>query len=558
MTTCAVYARKSTDDTDRNEEARSTARQVAHATEYAQAHGWTVNPAHVYVDEGVSGAEWGPRRRGLNRLLAAVANGHPPFEVLIVSELSRLGRDTVRVPYTIQQIEDGGVAIHGYLSGQRITVDTEVGEMQTMLHSLAASYERRRAKQRSHDALLQRARAGHVANGVCFAYRNEPVLIGGRRAHSRRVIVPDEAVVVVRIFELCAAGAGYGKIAHVLNEQGAAAPSPRRPGRRHSWSTTTVRDALMREAYRGQITWNKRRREMRQGRCAVSRRVESEWVTRTDESLRIVSEALWTAAHERLASTRALYFARTNGVAHRDRAIPGTESPYLLAGFLTCGACGGTMFAHRNGPARFSYLCTHYHVRGRAVCKNGLGAAKDLADENVISAVERDLLNVPVLETALFKAMALVQPPRERDATKGLRADLIKLEASITRLAVAVAEGGDMRALVDEMRQRERRRTTLVAEVSALEREAASRRDPGVATHALDVMREAISDLRGTLRQDVPSARRTLRSLLAGRLVFTPQEREGERFYAFEGPGTVQTLITGALRSLPKALAAPR
>jgi DNA invertase Pin-like site-specific DNA recombinase len=31
----AIYARKSTDDSDRNEEARSTTRQIERATEYA-------------------------------------------------------------------------------------------------------------------------------------------------------------------------------------------------------------------------------------------------------------------------------------------------------------------------------------------------------------------------------------------------------------------------------------------------------------------------------------------------------------------------------------------
>ena len=53
----AIYARKSSDDSDRNEEARSTTRQVERATEYALAKGWTVDPRHVYVDDAVSGAE---------------------------------------------------------------------------------------------------------------------------------------------------------------------------------------------------------------------------------------------------------------------------------------------------------------------------------------------------------------------------------------------------------------------------------------------------------------------------------------------------------------------
>ena len=48
----AIYARKSTDDSDRNEETRSTTRQVERATEYARAKGWTVDPRHDYVRSG--------------------------------------------------------------------------------------------------------------------------------------------------------------------------------------------------------------------------------------------------------------------------------------------------------------------------------------------------------------------------------------------------------------------------------------------------------------------------------------------------------------------------
>src|SRR5215472_13873809 len=97
----AIYARKSTDDSDRNAEARSTRRQIEGATAYARAKGWTVDPRYVFVDENTSGAEW-TRRPGFNALLAAL-DPHPPFGVVIVSELSRIGRDTVRTPAAVMR-----------------------------------------------------------------------------------------------------------------------------------------------------------------------------------------------------------------------------------------------------------------------------------------------------------------------------------------------------------------------------------------------------------------------------------------------------------------------
>jgi len=56
----AVYARKSTDQ-NVADEAKSVLRQIDHAHQYAARKGWTVSEAHVYVDDGVSGAEFANR-----------------------------------------------------------------------------------------------------------------------------------------------------------------------------------------------------------------------------------------------------------------------------------------------------------------------------------------------------------------------------------------------------------------------------------------------------------------------------------------------------------------
>lgn len=61
----------------------------------------------------------------------------------------------------------------------------------------------------------------------------------------------------------------------------------------------------------------------------------------------------------------------------------------------------------------------------------------------------------------------------------------------------------------------------------------------------LGELREQLTDWQGMLRQEPPEARRALRALLAGRLIFTPRERDGESYYEFEGPGTVSRIIKG-------------
>src|SRR5262245_32162544 len=131
----AVYARRSHDESDRNEEARSNTRQVERATEYARAHGWTVDPRYIFTDDGITGAEW-QRRPGFNSLLSALEPS-PPFGALVVSELSRIGRDP-RTLAAILKIEDAGVEIHGYLKGRQVTLDDEAGEVEAYVDSLVA------------------------------------------------------------------------------------------------------------------------------------------------------------------------------------------------------------------------------------------------------------------------------------------------------------------------------------------------------------------------------------------------------------------------------------
>jgi len=104
----ALYARKSTDQAGAGDKSESVERQIAHARAYAVRKGWTVADAHVYADDGISGAEFGDRRPGLARLLNAL-RPRPPFQVLVMSEESRLGRESIEVAYALKAFVQAGV-----------------------------------------------------------------------------------------------------------------------------------------------------------------------------------------------------------------------------------------------------------------------------------------------------------------------------------------------------------------------------------------------------------------------------------------------------------------
>ena len=117
----------------------------------------------------MSGAEFD--RPGLGRLLAAL-EGRPPFDVLIISEQSRLGRSTIPTLALIKQLLMAGVRVFTYLDDREIALDDQTGEIQAFIGSWASSSERRKARQRTAEALARKAAAGHSAGGRVFGYSN--------------------------------------------------------------------------------------------------------------------------------------------------------------------------------------------------------------------------------------------------------------------------------------------------------------------------------------------------------------------------------------------------
>jgi DNA invertase Pin-like site-specific DNA recombinase len=535
----AIYARKSTEQHGVADEAKSVARQVEHATAYATREGWTVAPEHVYVDDGVSGALFGAARPGLARLLNAL-RPRPAFNVLIMSEESRLGREAIETGYTLKQITDAGVAVWFYLENRQRTLDTAMDKVMLSLTTFGAELEREKASQRVYDTMIRKARAGAVTGGAVFGYTNQR----GGDGNVHRVIAPAEAAVVRRIFDMAAAGAGYMRIARTLNDEGTAAPRAR-----GSWSMGAVRDVLRRELYIGRVVWNREQKVIRGGRRERRQRPESEWLTVDVPALKVVDEATWAAARNRIAATRSAMTATGAGFPP---SINPMESLHLLSGFVSCGACGGTMFA----KSGVTYVCTSYHTRGRAVCKNGLETSVPDADAAVLDAVEQHVLRVDVLETSLAKAMELLQPSGDAmDGRRGMLTDeLARLEAEVARLAGAIATGGELASLLTALQDRERRRAQLRRELDALDRERLATRRQRDLGGILDQLRGCLTDWQGMLRDEPPQARQALRALLAGRLVFSPQERDGERFYAFKGPGTLTPVLAGIVGlDVPKA-----
>ena len=159
----AIYARKSTDQVGVSDTERSVTRQVEHARAYAHTKGWTVADEHVYVDDGISGAEFA-NRPGFLRLMNAL-KPTPRFQVLIMSEESRLGREAIETAYALKQLVQVGVRVWFYLEGRERTLDSPTDKIMLSLTAFADELEREKARLRTCDAMRRKALAGGWFNG---------------------------------------------------------------------------------------------------------------------------------------------------------------------------------------------------------------------------------------------------------------------------------------------------------------------------------------------------------------------------------------------------------
>jgi site-specific DNA recombinase len=109
-----------------------------------------------------------------------------------------------------------------------------------------------------------------------------------------RVINPEHgehAVVVRRIFQVCAEGKGIARITKALNAERVAPPRQAR-----GWATAAIREMLHRSLNMGEIIWGKTHKVVRGGTNKQVDRPKEEWITIPAPDLQIVSEDLWKAA----------------------------------------------------------------------------------------------------------------------------------------------------------------------------------------------------------------------------------------------------------------------
>lgn len=166
--TAAIYARKSTVQDDVADEAKSVTRQVDGARAFITTKGWTLDDAHVYTDDEVSGALFANRAEFQRMMRDAAA----AFEAVVFYDLDRFGRNARQTMLALNTLADLGVTIWDYSTGLAVDLDSFEGEMMTFMKARFAQQYRDQVRKHTRDAMRQKAEAGYVTGGKVFGYDN--------------------------------------------------------------------------------------------------------------------------------------------------------------------------------------------------------------------------------------------------------------------------------------------------------------------------------------------------------------------------------------------------
>jgi site-specific DNA recombinase len=459
---CAVYARFSSDlqrDTSIDD-------QVNVCRRYAEAHGWSVVAQHA--DAAISGASLD--RPGIQALLSTAAQQPCPFDVLLVDDSSRIARDLADAVRFMQRLRFYGVRVI-YIS-QNIDSDHDQAETLIAVHGVVDSLYIRELSKKTKRGLAGQLERGYATGSITYGYRTVaiPDQTGKRDAHGHPTILgkrveiePDEARVIVQIYQWFADGLGVRRIVQRLNRT-------RIPGPRgQSWKAGAVRRLLANEKYTGKLIWGRGRFEREPGtRRRVRRELpHDQWHVQERPDLRIVPADLWGRVQERHASIRAALPTSGTRKLMRGRSAK-LFSPYLFSGFLSCAECGGSITVLSRGKREARYGCLRAYKAG--ACSNRLTVRASIVDSRLLDGLRSELLKpatlryiTDTLTTELRRR--LDQRPQLEAEAKTAREQVAE---RLARLVRAIEEGAPPYTVMAAIREREAELHQLDAQLEEL------------------------------------------------------------------------------------------
>lgn len=504
----SIYARYSSD----LQRAASIEDQIRLCKERIAKEGWTL--VQVFRDSAMSGAT--TLRPGYQAMLESVREGG--FDVIVAEALDRLSRDQEDVAALFKRLQFAGIKLVTLAEG-------EIGALHIGLKGTMNALFLKDLADKVRRGLRGRIEDGKSGGGNAYGYdvvRTFDAI--GEPVRGERRINPSEAQIIREIFDRYAGGASPRKIAMELNARGVSAP------RGGAWSASTLNGnrargtgVLNNEMYIGRLVWNRLRyaKDPETGKRR-SRANENEAVIAVDApELAIVSQEVWNAVKARQAAL--------GKSVSRNRQINGGEPGdvqasfwskqrprYLFSGLMRCGVCGGGF--SKISAAHFG--CSTARDKGQSVCENRLTIRRDALEATVMDGL-RDRLMDPIL----FKAFAQEFTAEWNRLQAGagahlsqMRAEHERVKRQIERLVDALVEGAPAARVTQKLRELERRRLDLEAELSTVAAPA-----PRLHPNLAEVYRRKVADLQQALAdKDAGPARELVRALVEA-IVLIPE-----------------------------------
>ncbi|MEW5933403.1 MAG: recombinase family protein [Bacillota bacterium] len=350
----AIYARVSSED---QVAGTSLTEQVDRCLKQAEVFGWNIPPERIYVDDGYSGATLD--RPALTRLREDIRQGNVDF--VMVYKLDRLSRN---IRDTVNLVLEEWARQHR-INFRSVTEDFNTDSpLGTLIFSILASFahfERDVIRERTSSGRRRRAQEGRRPVG------SPPYGYAAGPEKGTMVVVPEEARVVRRMFDMYIRGDGFSAIATTLNREGI------RTRKGSPWTDKLVRDIIVNETYTGRLKYQKK---------------------------------FWPGKHEPIVDTAT--FEAAQEVRQTRRRVGGRAlgSEFLLAGIARCKACGHTMYTQPESRSlrrrkdgtpywttnRAYYICGGRMRKGNTFCRCG-HIVKEELEEAVVERLKKRFLD---------------------------------------------------------------------------------------------------------------------------------------------------------------------
>jgi site-specific DNA recombinase len=489
-----VYARYSTD----LQSQASIEDQIRVCRERIEREGWTY--LHAYCDRAVSGAS--RLRRGYQKLLEDARRGE--FDIVVAEALDRLSRDQEDVAHLYKQLSFAGVHLFTLSEGA-------ISELHIGLSGTMGALFLKQLAEKTHRGLRGCIEAGRSGGGKSYGYEIVKTAgADGQRKAGLRIINPQEADVVCRIFQAYAQGGSPRAIAKTLNREGVPGPSG------GSWGPSAINGNASRgtgilnnELYIGRLVWNrlKYRKNPNSGRRQSRPNPPQAWIIKEIPELRLVPQELWDAVKARqhkLARNTRPDCKRAEFWKHQ-------RPRYLLSGLMKCAVCGANYT--KFGANRFA--CAG--ARDRATCSNHLTVRGDVVEAAILAGLKTRLMDPALFEEFAREFMAEVNKERRTaSAAKAVvQADIQRIDRQIKRLVDAILDGADAKPINIRLKELEAEKTRLSAALEAapedkpllhpnlakiyrdrVESLEEALRDPDHGREAFEIMRSLINEVR--------------------------------------------------------------